>query len=665
MKARYFDIVLLNIMLLAALTVSVYGSVYNLYYVQASPLSCETPKVVLQPGNAGTSTVYMNSTSAKVNVAAAGEPTYYPNGYSISTGTYISGNVPTSVQAVDTNYFIVRSSAASTAYNPSGYGLLGNTTLVSGSTTDLVSNDSIYMTFRSYASATSAQTLYAHQEMFTFFHYLKLSSADTAGETHSADASTTGRKIMGYWLYQLTGVTSIPASIWTFYYRASQSHSAIVAHCDVDILVITSGGAIRSTIATNVANSEPLSTSWSTVLGTYSWAAYPVVNQTDYLAINYYITVETKRNNEYVYLRIDDNTLALADQTRVDNIFLPSQFTSEVEFTGSSNTGNWSQLVWSIDSSWTIGSVTVTIQVYNYTGLGQYPTSGNGYDSYTSSSTAYVDETRTQTITINPTHFRNGSGYWKIKVKGVKTTTAQFDFKADWIEFGSIYSQYTVSTQFLFSGMTTNTPTQLNFTVVSQYNTTGVNVEIQVWNYSSNKYVTTGEGYTTYMSSEVNETKLLSINTNPQFFTSGGGAKINVTGTLETSAIYQQEINQVKLLYKYGSSTYDYVLKINNTVTNAWKINLKAYSSSNVSRLSSATIRFHDGTTSDQIIISGGIITQSEGPQYDLPENVTRYISIVNINASTGGTSYLYVYLKILVPSATVYSLFIITFEIT
>jgi hypothetical protein len=312
-----------------------------------------------------------------------------------------------------------------------------------------------------------------------------------------------------------------------------------------------------------------------------------------------------------------------------------------------------------------VGSVSVTIQVYNYT-LGGYPTSGNGYDSYNSSSTSNTDETRTQTITTNPTHFRNGSGYWKIKVKGVKTTTAQFDFKADWVEFKpTYYSQFTVSTEFVFSGITTNTPTQLNFTVVSHYNITGVTVKIQVWNYSSSEYVTSGEGYTTYVSAGANETKLLSINTNPQFYTSGGNAKINVTGTLEATAAYQQKVNQVKLLYKYGSPNYDYVLKTNNTVTDAWKINLKVYSSSNVSRLSNAIIRFHDGTISDQVLISGGVITQSEGPQYDLPGNATRYISIVNLSASTSGTAYLYVYLKILVPSTSTYSFFIITFEIT
>ena len=489
---------------------------------------------------------------------ALATPTYYPNGYNVLYGTYFSGAVPGSVQTVDSDYFIVRSigTASSTmAYNPSDCTLPGSTTLVSGTTRDLVSNNDVYMTFRSYASATSAQTLYTHEETTTIggltYYLLKLGSADAAGTTLSADAgTTTGRKLMGQFVYQLTGVSSIPASTWTIYYRAYKGHVNVEAHGDVDILVRMSNGTIRSTIATNVANSDALTTSWSTVSGTYSWAAYTVIDQTDYLEIDYYVEVTQIKAGYLVYLRIDDNTLAVTAQTRANNIYLPSEYTSEVEFSGSSNTeSEWSQLVWTVDSAWTTGTVTVTLQLYNYT-LGAYPTSGNGFISYTSSATANTDETKTQTITANSTHFRDSSGNWKMKVKGMKTTTAQFDFKADWIEFKTTYySEYTVS-EFAFSNMKTKIPTQLNFTIVSEYDTTNVSVTIQVWNYSSLAYVTSGEGYIAYTSSESNETKLLSINTNPQFYTSNGNAKIKVTGVKSTTSQYLQKINQIKLYYK-------------------------------------------------------------------------------------------------------------------
>ena len=110
------------------------------------------------------------------------------------------------------------------------------------------------------------------------------------------------------------------------------------------------------------------------------------------------------------------------------------EYTSEVEFTGLSNMENWSQLNWTVDSAWTIGSVSVTLQLYNYT-LDGYPASGNGYMAYTSDGTPNTDETKSQTIDVNPAHFRNATGYWKMKVKGVKTTDTQFDSKVDWIEF--------------------------------------------------------------------------------------------------------------------------------------------------------------------------------------------------------------------------------------
>lgn len=106
----------------------------------------------------------------------------------------------------------------------------------------------------------------------------------------------------------------------------------------------------------------------------------------------------------------------------------------EVEFTGSSNTYTWNQLEWTIDSAWTTGSVSVTLQLYNYSG-GIYPASGNGYIGYTSSATANTDETKSQTITVNPTHFRNTTGYWKMKIKGIKSTSASFDSKVDWVRF--------------------------------------------------------------------------------------------------------------------------------------------------------------------------------------------------------------------------------------
>lgn len=342
---------------------------------------------------------------------------------------------------VSTFLFLSAQAENTTAYYPLNYNLLSSTQYVSGSLGDLQSDNGIYMTFRSYATATSGQTLYAHNETTTIggdsYYLHKLSSADGNGTTLTAPADETGRKLMGRWVYPLSRVISIPASTWTVTYRAMTSASAkdVVAHCDVDILIRMSNGTVRSTIAEGVANSSSLTltNAWETLTGTYDWTAYTVVDQTDYLEVDYYIEVTASQTSKKVSLRVDDSTLELADQTKIENVMLPSEYTMEVEFTGTSNIEDWTQLVWTIDSAWTTASVSVTLQLYNYqTG---YPTSGDGHISYTSSGTPNTDETQSQTITINPTYFRDADGNWKIKVKGVKLTTTQFDFKADLVEY--------------------------------------------------------------------------------------------------------------------------------------------------------------------------------------------------------------------------------------
>jgi len=90
-----------------------------------------------------------------------------------------------------------------------------------------------------------------------------------------------------------------------------------VGHLDIDILVLQSNGTIRTTIATNVANSGDLTSTPTTLSGTYSWSAYTVVDQTDYLEIDYYVDVTVATSGVTAYLRIDDSSLPVADQTRV------------------------------------------------------------------------------------------------------------------------------------------------------------------------------------------------------------------------------------------------------------------------------------------------------------------------------------------------------------
>jgi hypothetical protein len=117
------------------------------------------------------------------------------------------------------------------------------------------------------------------------------------------------------------------------------------------------------------------------------------------------------------------------------------EYVAEVEFTGSSDLQNWTALVWLVDSSWDIGSVNVTIQLYDYTlgPLGGYPLSGDGYLSYVSNSTSNTDELKNEQITSGSTRFRNSTGYWKVKIKGVMSTDTPFQMKINWIELQDIF----------------------------------------------------------------------------------------------------------------------------------------------------------------------------------------------------------------------------------
>ena len=197
-------------------------------------------------------------------------------------------------------------------------GIAGNCTIYSNSTSG-------------QSSTGTSQVLYAHQETTTIggliYNISKLTSADVSGITLSADATTSGRKLMGKFVCELTGVTSIPASSWTIYYRVWDSTKKIVAHANIDVLARMSNGTIRTSIATMVANSSDLtSTGWSTLTGTYLWSVYTVTDQTDYLEIDYYVDVVSPATSNSVYLRIDDNSLAAMQQTSAKNIYLPNTY---------------------------------------------------------------------------------------------------------------------------------------------------------------------------------------------------------------------------------------------------------------------------------------------------------------------------------------------------
>lgn len=105
----------------------------------------------------------------------------------------------------------------------------------------------------------------------------------------------------------------------------------------------------------------------------------------------------------------------------------------EVELAGTNNTSIWASLNWTTNSAWTVSGVSVTIQLYDYS-MAQYPTSGNGYINYTSGA-PNTDETHSQAISSTASNFRNETGGWRIKIRGVKENATQFSLLCDWVEF--------------------------------------------------------------------------------------------------------------------------------------------------------------------------------------------------------------------------------------
>jgi hypothetical protein len=120
-----------------------------------------------------------------------------------------------------------------------------------------------------------------------------------------------------------------------------------------------------------------------------------------------------------------------------------SQQTCAVEFSGESNTASWTELVWSTDLSFNTTDVTATLQLYNYA-THQFSTVGNGYLDDLLGQTSV---TKTQSISTNPTDFRDTDGSWKVKLTATKATDIPFKLQVDLVEYkatsDSGYSQVT------------------------------------------------------------------------------------------------------------------------------------------------------------------------------------------------------------------------------
>jgi hypothetical protein len=311
-------------------------------------------------------------------------------------------------------------------YYPSNYILTASTTLVSGSVSNLQADDGIYATFRSYAS-------------------------------------TNGTGVLGSSTASTTGSTTIEAQIVGSLFTPTSSGwlSNIMAYVGVTTAAKLGGAALyRHNDLAWIANTSVVSLGVATSWRTFTFAQpYPaVIAGTDYILVAW---CATGSGNGLLYYgtgvanqgHIDPQTWGAWPNPLVPtthnafnydinaSMIVPSEYTCEVEFTGTSNMETWLEATWGVDCSFTTDSVAATFQFYNYQTL-SYPQSGDGFMSHTIGN---VDVNKTQTVTINPSNFKDTSGNWKVKVKAVKATNVQFDLKADFVDPTVIFTAVSVT----------------------------------------------------------------------------------------------------------------------------------------------------------------------------------------------------------------------------
>ena len=137
------------------------------------------------------------------------------------------------------------------------------------------------------------------------------------------------------------------------------------------------------------------------------------------------------------------------------------------------------------------------------------------------------------------------------------------------------------------------------------------------------------------------------------------------SGTAGSSTIYTNSTGAgVSTVAPSSACAYNHVLRITENHGTNWMVRLRAYDQSNVGRLNNCSIYIYDGSNSTQVVILNGAYNQQTGPWYDLTASDVEYIWIC-VEASSAGTSFVYVYLEILVPNITTYAQYTLTFVIT
>lgn len=129
-------------------------------------------------------------------------------------------------------------------------------------------------------------------------------------------------------IYPLVGIREIPAGTWTAYYRCYISGGGGFPRADgdvcfsIDIVVRQADGNIRTVIVSDAAKSyinAGEEDTWLTISANCTFPGYTVVDENDYLEIDYYVETTLGPDNDtgYLLLSVDNDSLDETNQTRI------------------------------------------------------------------------------------------------------------------------------------------------------------------------------------------------------------------------------------------------------------------------------------------------------------------------------------------------------------
>jgi hypothetical protein len=131
-----------------------------------------------------------------------------------------------------------------------------------------------------------------------------------------------------------------------------------------------------------------------------------------------------------------------------------------------------------------------------------------------------------------------------------------------------------------------------------------------------------------------------------------------------TSTVYANSTNaKISINATSTQSTYNYSLDIVNNDANSWEVRLESLDSTNISRINTTIILHSNSTSSEQITVNSGSLSQSNN-YYELAGSTTIRIGVMNLVENSEGTTILNVCLRIRTPNTTTYTLYTIMFEL-